>query len=136
MSNRTRLAPVNALALALVALSLTAPSPGNPAVDEPAGAEAAIRRLLDGQVDDWNRKDLDGLLKGYWQNPGVVFLSGSTRTDGFEATRKRYRDRYQEEGREMGRQGGVPACLVSCGALWCSPVWSVSPCCSGSACYS
>ena len=34
---------------------------------------------------------------------GVVFQSGGTRTDGFEAIRTRYRARYQAEGREMGR---------------------------------
>ncbi len=63
----------------------------------------AIRRLLDRQVEDWNRKDLDGFLEGYWHAPGVVFQSGAERFDGFEALRTRYRKSYQAEGREMGR---------------------------------
>jgi beta-aspartyl-peptidase (threonine type) len=62
----------------------------------------AVRRLLDRQVDDWNRKDLDGFLTGYWNAPGVVFQSGGDRLDGFEAMRARYRDKYQAKGREMG----------------------------------
>src|SRR5262249_35080580 len=50
-----------------------------------------------------NRGDLDGLLGGYWNSPGVVFQSGGQRIDGWEAMRERYRSRYQEEGRVMGR---------------------------------
>jgi beta-aspartyl-peptidase (threonine type) len=65
--------------------------------------EAAVRRLLDKQVEDWNRKDLDGFLEGYLHGPGVVFQSGAERFDGFEALRTRYRKSYQAEGREMGR---------------------------------
>jgi beta-aspartyl-peptidase (threonine type) len=64
---------------------------------------AAVRRLLDKQVEDWNRKDLDAFLEGYWHAPGVVFQSGAERFDGFEALRTRYRKSYQAEGREMGR---------------------------------
>jgi beta-aspartyl-peptidase (threonine type) len=94
---------VKCLALALAALALTSAVPDQTAGAEPDGAETAIRRLLDGQVEDWNRKDLDGFLEGYWHAPGVVFQSGSTRTDGFEAMRRRYRTRYQEGGRAMGR---------------------------------
>jgi uncharacterized protein (TIGR02246 family) len=83
-----------ALALAAVFAGI-----GRADVDE----EAAIRRLLDRQVEDWNRKDLDGFLEGYWHAPGVVFQSGAERFDGFEALRSRYRKSYQAEGREMGR---------------------------------
>jgi beta-aspartyl-peptidase (threonine type) len=90
---------VAVLSAAALALSATALLTG-PAPDD---GPAAVRALLDGQVGDWNRKDLDGFLGGYWHAPGVVFQSGSDRTDGFEAMRARYRARYQEGGREMGR---------------------------------
>ena len=51
--------------------------PGRAADDEAqAQSEAAIRRLLDAQVEAWNRKDLDGFLDGYWRSPEVVFQSG------------------------------------------------------------
>jgi beta-aspartyl-peptidase (threonine type) len=67
---------------------------------EPAVVE--VRALLDRQVADWNRKDLDGFLTGYWDSPDVVFQSGAERTRGFTAMRDRYRKNYQAEGKEMG----------------------------------
>src|SRR4051795_12053082 len=68
------------------------------------GDEAgAVRKLLEAQVESWNRKDLDGFLEGYWRDPGVVFQSGPDRCDGCESLRSRYRKSYQAGGREMGR---------------------------------
>jgi beta-aspartyl-peptidase (threonine type) len=69
----------------------------------PAGPPAVeVRSLLDRQVADWNRKDLDGFLAGYWDSPDVVFQSGADRSRGFAAMRDRYRKNYQAEGKEMG----------------------------------
>jgi ketosteroid isomerase-like protein len=62
----------------------------------------AIRGLLDQQVADWNKKDLDAFCNGYWKSPKLVFQSGGTKTEGWEGMRNRYRARYQGEGREMG----------------------------------
>ena len=62
----------------------------------------AIRAVLDQQVVDWNKKDLDAFCNGYWKSPKLVFQSGGTKTEGWEAMRSRYRARYQGEGREMG----------------------------------
>ena len=71
----------------------------------PATAEdpvKAIRSVLDQQVVDWNKKNLDAFCNGYWKSPKLVFLSGGTKTEGWEAMRNRYKARYQGEGREMG----------------------------------
>jgi beta-aspartyl-peptidase (threonine type) len=65
--------------------------------------DRAVRAVLERQVADWNRGDLDGFLSGYWKSPKVVFQSGGERFDGWEAMRERYRRRYQAEGRAMGR---------------------------------
>lgn len=65
-------------------------------------AAKSVRELLDRQVADWNRKDLDGFCAGYWNSPKLVFLSGGEKTEGWTAMRNRYRTRYQGEGREMG----------------------------------
>jgi ketosteroid isomerase-like protein len=73
---------------------------GGSADDDP---RAAIRGLLDRQVEDWNRGDLDAFLTGYWKSPEVVFQSGGNRLAGWDAVRDRYRRTYQAEGREMGR---------------------------------
>jgi beta-aspartyl-peptidase (threonine type) len=79
---------------ALWLLLLAAPA------DPPAVGE--VRALLDRQVADWNRKDLDGFLAGYRDSPDVVFQSGADRSRGFAAMRDRYRKNYQAEGKEMG----------------------------------
>lgn len=71
---------------------------------EDANADAAaVRAVLERQVADWNKHDLDGFLEGYERSPRTVFLSGGDRTDGWEAMGARYRKRYQGEGKEMGR---------------------------------
>jgi uncharacterized protein (TIGR02246 family) len=69
----------------------------------PEDETAAIRKVLDQQVVDWNKKDLDAFLGGYWKSPEVVFQSGSNRSTGFEAMRDRYRKSYQADGKEMGK---------------------------------
>lgn len=66
-------------------------------------AAKAVRAVLDRQVVDWNRGDLDGFLNGYWKSPKVVFQSGGQRYVGWEAMRDRYRSRYQGTGKAMGR---------------------------------
>ena len=63
----------------------------------------AVRTVLERQVADWNRGDLDAFLSGYWNSPKVVFQSGGQRFDGWEAMRQRYRQRYQANGQAMGR---------------------------------
>ena len=62
--------------------------PSDAAADDNAPS-AVIKALLDSQVSCWNKKDLDGFLEPYWHDPHVVFQSGGTRSDGFEALRRR-----------------------------------------------
>jgi len=69
----------------------------------PEEAVRAVRAVLERQVADWNKGELDAFLGGYWNSPKVVFQSGGQRLDGWEAMRQRYRRRYQAEGRAMGR---------------------------------
>jgi ketosteroid isomerase-like protein len=66
-------------------------------------AEADIRHLLAGQVEAWNKGDLEGFMNGYWHSPDLTFFSGTTITQGWEPTLQRYRQRYKGEGKEMGR---------------------------------
>jgi beta-aspartyl-peptidase (threonine type) len=69
---------------------------------EPLAAQA-IRRVLNRQVEAWNRRDLEGFMQGYWQSPNLTFYSGGTRVSGWEETLGRYRNRYQSAGNEMGK---------------------------------
>ena len=85
----------------------------------------SVRRLLEAQVESWNREDLDAFLDGYWRDPGVVFQSGSDRFEGFEALRDRYRRDLPGRGARAGparllgaRGGGArPRCRPGAGAL-------------------
>ena len=88
-----------AVLAAMIVLAALRVGPGRAEDDQ----VLAIRRVLDAQVESWNRGDLDGFLEGYQHGPGVVFQSGAERFDGFDAMRSRYRKTYQAEGREMGK---------------------------------
>ena len=73
--------------------------------DEPpkSGGRQAIQRVLDDQVVAWNKGDLEGFMRGYWQSPELSFFSGANKTSGWQATLERYRKKYQGEGKEMGK---------------------------------
>ena len=71
------------------------------AAEPPAVRE--IRGVLDSQVGAWNRRDLEGFMRGYWHSPDLTFYSGGTVVSGWESTLDRYRKRYQSEGNEMGK---------------------------------
>ena len=88
------------MAFAVPTILVVARSQGQPDRENSA---RAVRAVLDRQVLDWNKGDLDGFLSGYWNSPEVVFQSGGRRYDGWTAMRDRYRRRYQAEGRAMGR---------------------------------
>jgi uncharacterized protein (TIGR02246 family) len=67
------------------------------------GREAAIRKVLQSQVEAWNRHDLEGFMAGYWNSPALTFFSGGTEAQGWQATLERYRKKYQAPDAEMGK---------------------------------
>ena len=91
---------VSAICAALLAVSANAGGKRNRAT-EPQDARD-IKAVLDGQVQAWNRRDLEGFMSGYWHSEQLTFYSGATKTSGWQATIDRYRRKYQGEGREMG----------------------------------
>src|SRR5262245_63722240 len=64
---------------------------------------ADIRKVLDEQVVAWNKGDLVGFMKGYWNSKDLTFVSGKDVTRGWQDTLERYKKRYQSEGKEMGK---------------------------------
>ena len=74
-----------------------------PAWCQATGQEAAIRKVLQSQVDAWNRHDLEAFMAGYWNSPSLTFFSGGTDTHGWQETLERYRKHYQAPGTEMGK---------------------------------
>ena len=80
-------------------LLLTLASAANPS----GNAQAAIRQVLEKQVEAWNRQDLDAFMQGYWHSPELTFFSGATENRGWDAALERYRKAYQSGGRQMGK---------------------------------
>lgn len=62
-----------------------------------------IRKTFAMQAMAWNRGDLAGYMKFYWNSPDLLFVTGDGITRGWQATFDRYKQRYQGEGREMGQ---------------------------------
>ena len=80
-------------------LLITLASAANPS----GNTQAAIRQVLEKQVEAWNRQDLDAFMQGYWHSPELTFFSGATENRGWDAALERYRKAYQSEGRQMGK---------------------------------
>lgn len=66
-------------------------------------AREAVRKVLDDQVAAWNKGDLDGFMKGYWDSPELFFISGGKSVQGFKALKERYDTNYRGDGKEMGK---------------------------------
>jgi uncharacterized protein (TIGR02246 family) len=64
---------------------------------------ADIRKVLDEQVVAWNKGDLAGFMKGYWNSKDLTFVSGKDVTRGWQETFDRYKKRYHADGKEMGK---------------------------------
>jgi uncharacterized protein (TIGR02246 family) len=95
-----------ALALFLVFVSTVAIAQQNAAESQNSEAQevAAIRAVLDAQVQAWNRGDLEGYMAaGYWKSPELTFIGGATEIRGYDAALERYRKAYQAPGKEMGQ---------------------------------
>jgi len=73
------------------------------AVGQAATQESAIRKVLESQVEAWNRRDLESFMAGYWNSPDLTFFSSATETQGWQATLDRYRKKYQSADTEMGK---------------------------------
>ena len=100
------------------------------AADEPkpAAAKDAIRAVLDAQVVAWNKGDLDGFMKGYWNSKDLTFFSGGTKTSGWQATLERYQKKYKADGKEMGQLAlqGLRIDLFSCRAAAVTGQWQLT----------
>lgn len=73
------------------------------AASQPTSPQAAIREVLNNQVEAWNNKDLQGFMQGYWRSPDLTFVSGATVYRGWNNALERYRKAYQSQGKQMGK---------------------------------
>jgi beta-aspartyl-peptidase (threonine type) len=59
----------------------------------------AIRKVMDDQAVAWNKGDIDGFMKGYWQSEKLTFVSGAEVTRGWQQTLDRYKKSYNSRAK-------------------------------------
>jgi beta-aspartyl-peptidase (threonine type) len=55
---------------------------------------AAVRAVLDAQVQAWNRGDIEGYMDGYERAETTTFVSGDAVTRGWQTVLERYKKSY------------------------------------------
>ncbi len=58
-----------------------------------------IRSVMKQQQEAWNRGDIEGFMKGYWNSPDLVFVSGDNITRGWQPTLDRYKKSYDSRAK-------------------------------------
>ena len=59
-------------------------------------AREKVLTLLDTQTQAWNRGDLEGFMKGYWENDSLRFIGKSGITYGYINTLNNYKRGYPD----------------------------------------
>jgi len=113
------------LLLAVVFLMTT------PALTQPAKQKSKIETdivaVMDAQVVAWNRGDIDGFMRGYWNSEKLVFVSGDGVTRGWQPTLDRYKKNYNSSAK-MGtlKFGDIQIDVVSKDAAVVLGSWSLA----------
>jgi ketosteroid isomerase-like protein len=55
---------------------------------------AAVRAVIEAQVEAWNRGDVAGFMEGYAKEETTTFVSGDTITHGWQTVLDRYKSHY------------------------------------------
>ena len=58
--------------------------------------EAAIRKVMAGQTEAWNRGNLEEFMKSYWKNDSLMFIGRSGITYGYTNTLENYKKNYND----------------------------------------
>jgi ketosteroid isomerase-like protein len=90
-----RLVAISSLAL-LAFLRPQAGAAGSPPGPKGASPEVAIRAVLNAQVADWNRGDVDAFMKSYWKSESTEFVGANGVAKGWQAVLDRYRKAYPD----------------------------------------
>ena len=64
-----------------------------------AKAADEIRRVMNAQTAEWNAGSIDGFMKGYWNSPDLIFVSGANVTRGWQPTIERYKKTYDSRAK-------------------------------------
>lgn len=63
---------------------------------------SVIEKVLQDQVEAWNRGDIEEYMQGYWNSEELVFVGSSGVTRGWQGTLNRYKARYPDRA-AMGK---------------------------------
>ncbi len=58
--------------------------------------ELAVRKILNIQLEAWNRGNIESFMKGYWENDSLIFVGKNGITYGWENTLKNYKSNYRD----------------------------------------
>jgi ketosteroid isomerase-like protein len=58
--------------------------------------ETAIRQMLAAQVAEWNKGNIEGYMKGYWDNDSLLFIGSKGPRYGYKTTLRRYKEAYPD----------------------------------------
>ena len=58
--------------------------------------EVIIKQLLNEQTNAWNRGDIEGFMKGYWQSDSLMFIGKKGVTYGWQNTLNNYKQGYPD----------------------------------------
>src|ERR1700754_733856 len=59
--------------------------------------EQAIRRVLNAQIDAWNKGDMEQYMQGYWKSDSLVFIGKNGPKYGWKTTLENYRKSYPDK---------------------------------------
>ena len=55
---------------------------------------ASVRQVLNNQLAEWNRGNVEGFMEGYWKNDSLQFLTSKGITYGWESVTNNYKKSY------------------------------------------
>lgn len=58
--------------------------------------ESAIRKVMAKQERDWNKGDIPGFMKGYWESDSMMFVGKKGPTFGYRQTLENYLKSYPD----------------------------------------
>ena len=58
--------------------------------------ELAIRKVLDDQVEAWNKGNIEAFMQGYWKNDSLMFIGKNGINWGWQKTFESYKKRYPD----------------------------------------
>ncbi len=67
--------------------------------DKKMKIQTEIRRVMEAQTAAWNQGDIEGFMRGYWNSPQLVFVSGANVTRGWQPTIDRYKKSYDSRAK-------------------------------------